>query len=144
MKILFLIMFYLSGCSSDPEPINYGTDQCEHCRMTIMDKKFGAEIITKKGKVQKFDAAECLINYIIENNTDLSNVSMLFVTDYKQPAKLINALNAVYVISSGIKSPMGENLCAFTGEKDAGKFIDESGGDIYNWESLTDKFRKSK
>jgi copper chaperone NosL len=31
--------------------------------MTIVDKVHAAEIVTKKGKVCKFDATECMINY---------------------------------------------------------------------------------
>ena len=74
MNIIFITFIFLFSCSKDSEPINYGTDQCDHCRMTIMDKKFGAEILTKKGKAVKFDALECMINYLLENNINESDV----------------------------------------------------------------------
>lgn len=144
MNFLFLIIIFLSGCGNDPEPIQYGTDQCVHCRMTIMDNKFSAEIVTNKGKALKFDAAECMINYILENNFDENSASIFYVTDYNYPAKLINALSAAYIISSKIKSPMGENLTAFSGEKAAQKFLEGSGGEMYTWKTLTDKFRTGK
>jgi len=52
MKVLFII-FLLGltyGCTVEPEPLVYGADICHTCKMTLMDPKFGAEIITKNGK----------------------------------------------------------------------------------------------
>lgn len=105
-------------------------------------QKFGAEILTSKGKALKFDAAECMLNYIIENSTDENSANMFYVTDYNKPAKFINVLNAAFVVSPKIKSPMGENLSAFSGEKEAQTFLKESGGEMFTWKSLADKFRK--
>jgi len=44
-----IVLALLSACSRAPEPIVYGKDACTHCKMTIMDKRFAAEIITSKG-----------------------------------------------------------------------------------------------
>jgi len=54
----------LTACSHEPDPIRYGKDACAHCKMTIMDKRFSAELITAKGKVFKFDAAECMAGFL--------------------------------------------------------------------------------
>ena len=32
--------------------------------MTIVDPRYGAELVTTKGKVYKYDAVECLINSV--------------------------------------------------------------------------------
>lgn len=48
--------------------------------MTISDGRFGAELITKKGRVYKFDDLRCLINYKAEN-TSVENIKY-FVPDY--------------------------------------------------------------
>ena len=57
--------------------------------MTIVDKLHAAEIVTKKGKVYKFDATECMINYIDELDTQnciyLSN-------NYTEPENLLMQL----------------------------------------------------
>jgi copper chaperone NosL len=55
-----LIAFLLIGCNPKAEKINLGKDQCAECKMTIVDPKFGAEIVTKKGKVYKFDDTHCI------------------------------------------------------------------------------------
>ncbi len=43
------------------EPIKLNTDGCEFCKMKIADGKFGAEIITAKGRIYKFDDMHCII-----------------------------------------------------------------------------------
>ncbi|MFL5807903.1 MAG: hypothetical protein ACJ749_00200, partial [Flavisolibacter sp.] len=56
-----ILVLALNSCSTKPQPFAYGKDVCDDCSMTIMDPKFGGEIITKKGKVFKFDDAHCLV-----------------------------------------------------------------------------------
>ena len=58
-----LLIINLDSCSTEPEQLQYGTDACHFCKMTLMDKKFGAELVTTKGKVYKFDDLSCFINY---------------------------------------------------------------------------------
>ena len=53
----------LSSCSVEPQAIAIGKDLCDECHMTIMDPKFGGEVVTKKGKVFKFDDVHCLIRF---------------------------------------------------------------------------------
>ena len=53
--IFGLLTLSLSSCSTAPQPIRIGQDNCDFCKMTISDNRFGAEIITKKGKVYIFD-----------------------------------------------------------------------------------------
>ena len=48
-----LAFFVLTGCNPKPEKIAIGKDACAECKMTIMDPKFGGEIVSKKGKVFK-------------------------------------------------------------------------------------------
>ena len=48
---MLLSVCLLMACSQEPKPIEYGTDACHFCRMTIVDKVHGAEIVTDKGKV---------------------------------------------------------------------------------------------
>jgi copper chaperone NosL len=141
MKIMTIInlivsFFLIVGCSKDITPIEYGKDQCSHCRMTIVDKKYGAELVTSKGKAMKFDAAECLIGYMSENNFAESEFDKILVTDLSQPEKFTDALKAVFLISPKLRSPMGENISSFSERSTAEKFRNEFGGDIYEWNSL--------
>ena len=65
MKMISLILalaLFLS-CNTEPVPLRYGKDACHLCKMTLMDKKFGGELVTGKGKVYKFDDVNCMINF---------------------------------------------------------------------------------
>ena len=64
LLIFGLISIGLSSCSTEPEPIRIGKDNCQFCKMTISDKRFGAEIVTKKSKIFKFDDQHCLFYYM--------------------------------------------------------------------------------
>ena len=58
MKILSYFFFFtlLISCGKkEAEPIKLNSDGCEFCKMKISDGKFGAEIITAKGRIYKFD-----------------------------------------------------------------------------------------
>ncbi|HRI80568.1 MAG TPA: nitrous oxide reductase, partial [Cyclobacteriaceae bacterium] len=64
MRVIFVVLFlFMAACSTEPEPLQYGKDTCHTCKMTLMDNKFGAEIVTDKGKIYKFDDMSCFLNY---------------------------------------------------------------------------------
>lgn len=124
MNLLYLIpLMMLMACQVDPEPIDFGKDACDHCKMVIMDPKFGAEIITEKGRIYKFDDVNCKVNYINDNNIAEENLKYNLVIDFSEPQTLINADRAYYVKSDEIKSPMGSQIAAFNSEDAAQKMI---------------------
>ncbi len=124
----------LSSCSIAPEAIVYGSDGCHFCKMTIVDKIHGAEIVTDKGKVYKFDAIECMVNF--DKEIDAGEKAMYLVNHYESPEELINAQEAIFLISKRIPSPMGAFLTAFKKEESAMEIIDENEGKLYVWEVL--------
>ena len=67
ITVLSLLLLF-AACSPQPRPIEYGTDLCDFCRMTIVDKQHAAELVTDKGRVYKFDAIECMVNYLEQND----------------------------------------------------------------------------
>jgi len=133
-----ILLLFLS-CNVSPQPINYGSDGCAFCKMTIVDKVHAAEIVTKKGKVYKFDAMECMINYMKDFNT--SEIELYLSNNYTEPEVLIDATEATFLISENIPSPMGAFLSAFKSKADAEKFKAEKGGELYTWEELLAKFK---
>ncbi len=50
--------------------------------MLITDNKYGAELITTKGKIYKFDSMECLVEFSLVKNTLGDITNNLFVTDF--------------------------------------------------------------
>jgi copper chaperone NosL len=121
------------ACSEAPEPINYGKDECEHCRMMITDNKYGSEIMTNKGKVYKFDSIECLIEYALEKNLLGDDNQMFLVTDFSMPEKLIDAKSAFYAHNDDFRSPMGFNVSAFGSQSEFKNFLSKNGGRKLSW-----------
>lgn len=109
-----------------------------------MDKKFGAEIMTKKGKAIKFDALECMVNYHLENKINESEVEKYYCADYSEPGKLFDAKEMTYLVSPKIKSPMGENVSAYSGKESAEVYSKNNGGEIFGWEGIKNKLKDNQ
>jgi len=131
--ILLLSSFFVVGCGSNPEPINYGHDECDFCRMLITDNRYGSELVTDKGKVFKFDEVSCMIEYALVKNFIGDANQKFLVTDFPNPATFIDATAAFYVENDNFRSPMGLNVMAFDSEISRQKFVAESGGSLLNW-----------
>ena len=143
MRLIAILgtLFLFAACSPEPRPIEYGTDLCDFCRMTIVDKQHAAELVTSKGRVYKFDAIECQVQYL-QQHQDIG-FSYFLVTDYASTeGDLLAAENCTYLISPNLSSPMGANLTAFADQEIAQQFQIEKTGDLYNWSSLQAHFAK--
>jgi copper chaperone NosL len=101
--------------------------------MTIVERKFGTEIVTSKGKIHKFDSIECLAAYYLKNRLNQKDVHSVLVTDFNKESKFLNAFEAVYLCSSQIRSPMGMNLSAFFNYQQARAMLGNYGGQIMEW-----------
>ena len=139
LAIIFSICLF--ACSKDPKPIVYGSDPCHYCQMTIVDKIHGAELITDKGKVYKFDAAECLIRYIDE--LESTEGYLLLTNHFENPEEFIKMEQATFLISEKLPSPMGAFLTAFKTELKAKAIKEEKGGEIYNWKEIQTQFKEN-
>lgn len=111
--IIMIGMIILSGCSSGPKPIDFGSDQCKYCMMTITDPRYGAELLTKKGRVYKYDAAECLINHMKKEKITYRS---LWGIAYDDPKNLYRVDELTFIIDTLYRSPMGANLAAFNNQ----------------------------
>lgn len=140
MKNTFLIVFLLSvlltTCSNNPEPIIFGEDNCSHCKMMITDEKYGAELVTEKGKIYKYDSVECLLVQLHNQTFKEDQIGSIWVIDFCNPETLIDAKTACYTKNDNFRSPMGLNVQAFQNEDDFNKFFTENGGEKLNWSDL--------
>ena len=136
----FIIILFSASCSVGPDPIHYGEDNCVHCAMTIMDNRYGTEIVTNKGKVFKFDSVECLVEFLQEKKVDEQQVELILVTPFNHPGTLVDASTSQVLHCKDLPSPMGKYLTAFENKDDAVHFKDEFGGAIFSWDDLLGKF----
>lgn len=136
---MLLVSLLMPSCTPTPDPIAYGSDMCHYCKMTIVDRQYGCEVVTKKGKVFKFDAIECMIPYIHENAD--TEYAFILVSDYEVPASLVDAQSSHFLVSPAIQSPMGGNLSAFSRKESAIETAETKGGDIFNWSQIALKYK---
>lgn len=138
--LVLLIVLLISACSVEPQPINYGSDACEFCKMTIVENRWAAEIVTEKGKAFKYDAIECMMNYMNRNDINSDDLALLLVDDYTKPGVLIDATKATYIKSDAIPSPMGAFLSAFGNLGDAETTVSEKGGEVFDFQELKSRY----
>jgi copper chaperone NosL len=111
--LITLLSALAYGCTVKPEPLAYGTDLCYTCKMTLMDNKFGAEIVTHKGKVYKFDDVNCMLSFYHSDFEEQKNMKHLLVINFSQPTQFMDATNSWYLKSDSIRSPMASGIAAF-------------------------------
>jgi copper chaperone NosL len=131
----------LVSCTAEPEPLRYGKDACYTCKMTLMDNKFGAEIVTAKGKIYKFDDVNCMLSFYNSEEVVPADMKSTLIVDFSQPGKLIDASNALYVKSEGIKSPMASNVAAFEFNTDLERVNVGWNGILMSWDELQTQYK---
>lgn len=137
VSTVIIAMLLLAGCNPKAEKIAVGKDNCAECKMTIMDPKFGGEIVTKKGKVYKFDDAHCVATFMERRAVEMSEIHQTLFTDYNNDNEFIKVNSAEFVVSSELKTPMGGNAAAFKNETEANKKAEEiEGSKVTNWATL--------
>jgi copper chaperone NosL len=114
--IFTVLIFGFLSCNSGPQPIKLGQDACSFCKMSIADNRFGAEIITKKGKVYKFDDMHCILGFLKANTINNNDIKETWLVNFDEPHNFIPAQKAFLLKSSELHSPMGGNTACFTDE----------------------------
>ena len=143
MRILLIVILaaLTYGCTVEPEPLAYGTDMCYTCKMTLMDPKFGAEIVTKKGKVYKFDDVNCMLNLYHSDFDSQGDISHLLVINFAQPTKFIDATNSWYLKSELIRSPMASGIAAFATQEEYSTYKKEWKAILMSWGETNTQFK---
>ena len=129
-----VLAFVMQACGrSGPAPINYGHEQCSHCRMTVSDPHFGSQLITHKGRVYTFDDAQCLVAFVKEGGVSEADVAGVYLSDYVNGNILLPAEGLFLLRSESLKSPMNGNIAAFSTAEDRAAIKEIHGGDELNW-----------
>ena len=134
-----MLVFLISSCSSKPQPFNYAKDVCDNCKMTIVDPKFGGEVLTKKGKAYKFDDMVCMINFIKTGTVKENDIAQKLVVNFNKQNDFIDVNKAFFLVSSDLKTPMGGNAAALSSQEETEKVKASIPGEIAKWNDLFDK-----
>lgn len=144
MKRVYFFLFIcgltgLGACHPGPAPFAYGKDICYTCKMGIIDPKFGAELITQKGKLYKFDDVICLNQYVKSGATEEKDIRQLVVVNFEKENDFLDIHTARFLVSPDFKSPMGSHAAAFTTKENAEKLNTENKGQLLTWKELSAK-----
>lgn len=132
----FFLLACITSCNTGPEPINPGTDHCDYCKMTITDQRFGAELVTAKGKIYKFDDIKCLLSWQQSGTKHDPQQSNVYLTNFIQDHKLIPAAKAFILQSEQLHSPMGGQMAAFDNRNSPDSLSGIMGGQTISWQKL--------
>ena len=134
---LTTLAFAVSCTSARPDPIIYDSDGCAYCRMQISDKRFGAALVTKKGRTVKFDAVECLLEYY-KQAAAADDVASVWVSDYRHPGTMVSADSARFIDLGVGRAPMGRRAgwAAVATARDAAALGVIDAGAIKRWSDL--------
>jgi copper chaperone NosL len=139
--ILFTTVISLFACSHQPKPIQYGRDACDFCKMTIMDKRFASEIMTKKGKPYKFDDLLCTVNFLNEGKVASDDIACVYVTNFDN-SEFVNVSEAYFFKYEKYRSPMGGNVAAFKTREQLESAQMKLNGEVFNsWEKVREFFK---
>jgi len=119
-----------------PEPINYGHDQCGHCRMTVSDARFGCQLATTKGRAYNFDDVQCMIDFVKAGNVAPEDVAEYYLPDYSHANKLLPSEGLFLLKSESLKSPMRGDVAAFATREELAKMQETHGGEELIWADL--------
>lgn len=127
----------LAACataSAEPFEMKWGKDECETCKMKVMDEQFAAEAVMANGKGYAFDDIGCLMrDFYKKQNED--DIAAMYVKDFKTK-EWVDLEEGTFVYDKDAKTPMMYNVISFAKAADAEAYIAENGGEQLDFEAL--------
>jgi copper chaperone NosL len=110
--------------------------------MSIVDKRFGAEFVTGKGKIFKFDDVNCMVEFIEREPHASDSTVQGFVVVFNGGGTLAEKDQLVFVNHKKLRTPMRSNVAAFRDKASAQATLDElgEGGRFLTWEEVMKEF----
>jgi copper chaperone NosL len=123
-----------AACSRPgPGPILYDADACDHCRMTIADPRFAAQVVTRTGKRYVFDDPGCVAGFLSSGRVATADIHSIWFNDYANSDRRVAADDALMVVSDRIRAPMNGRMAAFGVREDADALRLALGGSLERW-----------
>jgi len=138
--IILLAALMTFACAAPaPGAFHYDVDSCDYCRMTIGDARFAAQLVTRTGKIYRFDDPGCVVRFVTTGRVADADVHSIWFNDHEHPDTRLNARAAVFVVSERIKAPMNGSMAAFGSPAAAAPFQTAIGGLLRSWSEILAK-----
>lgn len=139
---ILAVALLLPGCDGGAQPIHFGKDACAECNMTIVDKRFGAEFVTGKGRIFKFDDVNCMVEFIEREPHAGDPSAGRFIVTFNEGGELADAGQLVFVKHGKLRTPMRSHVAAFRDRASAQAALDElgGGGTFLSWKDVMSEF----
>ena len=132
--------FAMIACAAPgPGEFHYDTDACDHCRMTISDARFAAQLVTRTGKIHRFDDPACLASFVAAEKVEAGDVHGIWLNDYAHPESRVSSTDAVFVVSDHIRAPMNGGAAAFASRDAAAALQSSTGGRLERWADILER-----
>ncbi|MCW5899018.1 MAG: nitrous oxide reductase accessory protein NosL [Flavobacteriales bacterium] len=128
-----LLSMALLSCGQSEARIDFGQAECAHCRMNVVDKQFGAALITLKGRQYVFDDISCMVKHVQAGTIAEGQVAAWYVCDHSAPGTLIDATTAFYLHGPSFRSPMRGDVAAFASEEKRGRAQVKDKDEAMDW-----------
>lgn len=110
---------------SEPPDMQYGLDECAHCRMIVSEPRHAAALVYADGRTLRFDDLGCLVGHL--ESAPVEPNGRIWVHD--ADGRWLDAREAVYRQAPDETTPMGYGFLAVR--------IDEgSGANLLDWSRL--------
>lgn len=99
-----------SGGGLEPAALDPRHEACAHCRMSVSDPRFAAQLVAPGEEPRFFDDIGCLRDYL-QGETRPAPGAVAYVADHRT-SSWVRADRAVYTRVEGLETPMGSHLVA--------------------------------
>jgi copper chaperone NosL len=134
---MLLVATTIVSCNVKPQPFKLGKDNCYFCKMTVSDARFGAEIITQKGKMYKFDDTHCLLSFLKSGEVASKEIKDVYFVTFNGDHSFVKADEAILFKSDALNTPMNGNVAAFASSNELNKNMQTLKGTAVNWKVLS-------
>lgn len=127
--LALIAVLSLAGCSGSadaPPEIVVDRSACDHCRMLISDVRFAAAHQQAPAAARVFDDIGCLLTAVKDGNTSGATFWFRDAND----GEWIPGAQAVFVRSSGLRTPMSGGIVAYRDLAAAEQAVQQHGGTI--------------